>query len=73
MSRLAADANEFQIKKNRDGEQKLIDELEDSGMEVNELSDEEKDAFRAKLGPIYSEYRKVWGPDMSDAFIPKGL
>ena len=42
-------------------------------MEVNELSDEEKDAFRAKLKPIYSEYRKVWGPDMSQAFIPKGL
>lgn len=73
VSRLAADANEFQISKNRDGEQKLIAELKDSGMEVNELSDDEKDAFREKLQPIYAKYRKVWGSDMSDAFIPKGL
>ena len=42
-------------------------------MEVNELSDDEKDAFREKLQPIYAKYRKVWGSDMSDAFIPKGL
>src|SRR5699024_3043110 len=73
VTRLAREANEFQIEKNRDREEKLIGELEDSGMEVNTLSAEEKDAFRAKLSPIYSEYRDVWGPDMSQAFIPKGL
>src|SRR5699024_12559988 len=73
VTRLAREANEFQIEKNRDREEKLIGELEDSGMEVNALSAEEKDAFRAKLSPIYSEYRDVWGPDMSQAFIPKGL
>ncbi|MCD1286175.1 C4-dicarboxylate ABC transporter substrate-binding protein [Brevibacterium sp. CCUG 69071] len=73
VGRLAADANEFQIQKNRDGEAKLIEELEAAGMEVNELSDAEKDEFREALKPIYSEYRKVWGDDMSRAFIPEGL
>ena len=73
VTRLAGETNEFQIEKNRDREAELIAELKDSGMEVNELSDEEKDAFRAKLSPLYDEYRKVWGPDMAQAFIPKGL
>src|SRR5699024_12316943 len=73
VTRLAGETNEFQIEKNRDREAELIGELKDSGMEVNELSDEGKDAFRAKLSPLYDEYRKVWGPDMAQAFIPKGL
>lgn len=73
VSRLADDANEFQIKKNRDGEEKLIKELKDGGMEVNELTEAEKDEFRTTLEPLYAEYRKIWGQDMSEAFIPEGL
>lgn len=73
MSHLADDANEFQIKKNRDGEEKLIKELKDGGMEVNELTEAEKDEFRTTLEPLYAEYRKIWGQDMSEAFIPEGL
>lgn len=73
VSRLAADANKFQIKSNRDGAEKIIGELKDSGMEINKLSDSEKDAFRSDLKPLYKKYRAVWGKDMSDAFIPEGL
>ncbi|MDN6667501.1 MAG: DctP family TRAP transporter solute-binding subunit [Brevibacterium sp.] len=73
VSRLAEDTNEFQIAQNRDGEKKQIQELKDSGMEVNELTDAEKDEFREKLQPIYQKYRSIWGKDMSEAFIPEGL
>ncbi|MDN5586119.1 MAG: DctP family TRAP transporter solute-binding subunit [Brevibacterium sp.] len=73
VSRLADDTNKFQIKENRDREKELIAELEDSGMEVNRLTDSEKKEFRRELKPLYAQYREIWGKDMSEAFIPEGL
>lgn len=73
VTRLAGDANEFQIQSNRDREAELIDELKASGMQVNELSDDEKEAFRQSLGPLFDRYREIWGPELSSVFIPEGV
>ncbi|RBP65060.1 tripartite ATP-independent transporter DctP family solute receptor [Brevibacterium sanguinis] len=73
VARLAADANEFQISQNREREEKLLAELKDKGMEVNELTDEQKEAFRTSLAPRFEEYRTIWGPEMAQVFIPEGL
>lgn len=73
VSRLSAETNEFQISENREREEKLVQELKDKGMEVNELSAEDKEAFRTSLSALFKEYRSIWGPEMSQVFIPEGV
>lgn len=72
VKRLAADANEFQVQQNRDLEAQELGELEGAGMQVNEMTDEEKERFKAELAPLYEKYREVWGPTLSAEFIPEG-
>ncbi len=73
VTRLAGETNEFQIQSNREREAELVAELEDAGMQVNELSSEEKDGFRQSLAPLFEKYRRIWGPELSAEFIPEGL
>lgn len=69
----AAAANAFQIEENRAVEEQQLSELEDAGMEITELDDAEKEAFKGELTGLYEQYRSIWGPEMSEHFIPEGM
>lgn len=68
MKEAAAAANEYQIEETRKREQKQIEELKESGMEVYELSQEEKETFKESMQPIYDQYKSVWGEELLNAF-----
>ncbi|RYG72956.1 DctP family TRAP transporter solute-binding subunit [Lentibacillus lipolyticus] len=64
----AADANAYQIELAQELEKEQIAELEEKGMEIYELSAEEKQAFREAAKPIYDKYESVWGEELLNAF-----
>ncbi|GGJ94837.1 exported protein [Lentibacillus kapialis] len=68
MKEAAAAANKYQIEETRKREEKQIEELKESGMEVYELSQEEKEPFKEAMQPIYDQYKSVWGEDLLNAF-----
>ncbi|SFA76211.1 tripartite ATP-independent transporter solute receptor, DctP family [Lentibacillus halodurans] len=68
MKEAAAAANEYQIEETRKREEKQIEELKESGMEVYELSQEEKETFKETMQPIYDQYESVWGEELLNAF-----
>ncbi|WP_205439396.1 DctP family TRAP transporter solute-binding subunit [Halobacillus ihumii] len=64
----AADANAWQIEQAQKLEAEQLKELEASGMEIYELSKEEKEAFKKIAQPIYDKYKEVWGEELLKAF-----
>ena len=44
--------------------QAFVDKLKSEGVEVNELSDEQKGAFKTALEPLYTKYRESFGKDL---------
>jgi tripartite ATP-independent transporter DctP family solute receptor len=43
-----------------------LDELEELGLEINEVTDEQKDVFLEEMQPIYEEYEDIVGKDLID-------
>ncbi len=39
-------------------------EMEEYGLQVNDVSDEEKQVFREKAEPVYEKYREMLGPEL---------
>ena len=68
MQEAAADANAYQIKLAQELESEQLKELEESGMEIYTLNEEEKEAFRKVVEPIYEQYKSVWGEELLNAF-----
>lgn len=66
----AAEANDYQIKLNRD---KAEDQLADlkKEMTVTELTPEQVDAFRKAMSPVYDKYESEWTPEIFDKVQPK--
>jgi len=63
----ATAANEYQVKLSREKESQQIAELEQL-MEVHYPTEEELNAFKEKVSPIYEKYGPVWGQELLDAF-----
>lgn len=72
VTRLAEDSADFQIEENRRLEADELTELEAAGMEINELTDEQKAEFQDASAGLYERYRRIWGEELSNAFIPEG-
>ena len=44
----------------------VVAKLQDAGMEVNELTDEQYQAFVDAVKPMYDEYKQQWGTEIFD-------
>ena len=44
--------------------ERYIELLEEEGMQVNRLNDEQKAAFRQELEPMYEKYRAQYGEEV---------
>lgn len=66
----AAEANEYQIKQNRDKADEQLAELKES-MTVTELTPEQVKAFREAMAPIYDKYESEWTPEIFDKVQPQ--
>ena len=44
----------------------FVKKLEDEGMEVNYLTDEQQKAFVEKVQPMYDKYKAEWGEEIFD-------
>ncbi|MDK8347419.1 DctP family TRAP transporter solute-binding subunit [Brevibacterium sp. UMB1308A] len=68
----AQKANTFQINENRKQESIKLQEMEESGIQAYEMTDDEVEQFRASLAPLYDKYRDIYGDELSKEFIPEG-
>jgi len=60
-------AGDYATKLDADNQMQIIQQLEELGMEVNNIAD--KSSFIDKVAPIYSEYRDEIGGEIIDAFM----
>src|SRR5699024_10206139 len=60
----AKEANEYQIEETRKLEEKQMKELKEKGMEIYELNDKEKEAFKEALEQVYDKYKSEWDEDV---------
>ena len=44
----------------------VVAKLQEAGMEVNELTDEQYQAFVDAVQPMYDEYKQQWGTEIFD-------
>lgn len=65
----AQEAAAFQIDLNRQEEAEAIAFLEEQGMEVISLTDEEVDAFRELMAPVYEKHTPIVGEDLMNLFM----
>lgn len=70
VTRLGAEAAEYQVEIAREKEKKQIKELEDKGMQFYYPTDEDIEAFKETVQPIYDKYEDIWGKDLLEAFTP---
>lgn len=68
--RLGAEAAAYQVEITREREIEQIEELKDKGMQFYTPTDEEIEAFRETVEPIYEKYESIWGEDLLEAFTP---
>lgn len=54
---------------NRDQEAKGRDFLAENGMEVNDLTEEQREAFRVLTEPVIKEYRETLGEELVDGLL----
>ncbi len=60
----AAKYREYQRKLNAEQEGAMLDKLKATGMKVNEVTPEEKEAFIEKTLPVYDQFEKELGKDL---------
>lgn len=64
----ATDAMDYQREVVKREDNELVPVLEDEGMDVTKLSDEQIDVFRKSLEPVYNEYKEELGADFVERF-----
>jgi TRAP-type C4-dicarboxylate transport system substrate-binding protein len=52
-----------------DEEGNMLEELRKSGMEVNELTDAEKEEFKRQVMPVYEMFKDRVGDDLMNAVL----
>ncbi|MFD2044576.1 DctP family TRAP transporter solute-binding subunit [Ornithinibacillus salinisoli] len=70
ITKLGAEAAEYQVELARDKEAEQISELEDKGMQFYYPTDEELTMFKETVQPVYDKYEDIWGADLLEAFTP---
>jgi len=58
----------YQVEINRAETDEGVAFLEEKGMEITALTDEQIAEFQAKMGPVYDKYEEIVGKDLMDAF-----
>ncbi|MFF5996598.1 DctP family TRAP transporter solute-binding subunit [Lysinibacillus sp. KU-BSD001] len=66
--RLGKEAAAYQVQLNRERSAEQLEELKEKGMEVNELTDEQLQAFKDASQAVYDKYTAIWGEDLLKAF-----
>ncbi|MFP3919801.1 DctP family TRAP transporter solute-binding subunit [Lysinibacillus telephonicus] len=66
--RLGKEAADYQKQLAREKEAQQLSELEEKGMKVNKLTEEQVQAFKDASQPIYDKYKDIWGEDLLKAF-----
>jgi TRAP-type C4-dicarboxylate transport system substrate-binding protein len=61
---------DWQINSEVNDNQKFIDKLKEAGMEINEVSAENKQKFVEKVAPMYVQYEKELGAEIFDIIEP---
>ena len=51
-----------------ENESDIVEQLKKQGVEIDELTDDEKEAFKEACSGIYDEYADVVGQDVIDLF-----
>lgn len=64
MDEASIEFREYQRQLSAEQDAKFLDELKKNGMEVNELTSEQKEAFRQAALPIYDKYASEIGEDL---------
>lgn len=64
MDEASIEFREYQRQLSAEQDAKFLDELKNNGMEVNELTAEQKEAFRQAALPIYDKYASEIGEDL---------
>jgi len=62
----AVEASTYQIQLSREAARTKLGLLKEKGMVVTELTPEQLQAFRDKMGPIYTEYEPIIGKELLD-------
>lgn len=64
----ASDALEWGNEYLAENESDIVEQLKKQGVEIDELTDDEKEAFKEACSGIYDEYADVVGQDVIDLF-----
>ncbi|SET07896.1 tripartite ATP-independent transporter solute receptor, DctP family [Natronincola peptidivorans] len=67
-SEAAEEASAYQVQLNREAEAANLQFLIDQGMTVTELTDEQIEAFRQKVIPVYEAHEEIIGKELMDMF-----
>lgn len=68
--RLGKEAADYQVELAREKEAEQIKELEERGMTFYYPTEEEIEAFRETVQPVYDKYESIWGKELLEAFQP---
>ena len=68
ISNCASDALEWGNEYLAENESDIVEQLKKQGVEIDELTDDEKEAFKEACSGIYDEYADVVGQDVIDLF-----
>lgn len=68
--RLGKEAAAYQVKIAREKEASQIGDLKSKGMNVYTPTEEELEAFKKVVQPVYDKYTDIWGEDLLKAFTP---
>ncbi|MFL1997658.1 DctP family TRAP transporter solute-binding subunit [Lysinibacillus irui] len=68
--RLGKEAAAYQVKIAREKEASQIEDLKSKGMNVYTPTEEELEAFKKVVQPVYDKYTDIWGEDLLKAFTP---
>ncbi|PAD92457.1 DctP family TRAP transporter solute-binding subunit [Shouchella clausii] len=69
ISRLAEEANAYQIEVARNKEERQLKELKEKGMDIYYPTDEEIQQFRDAAQPVYEHFEDIWGKENMQTFL----
>ncbi|MGB9813904.1 MAG: TRAP transporter substrate-binding protein DctP [Thermovenabulum sp.] len=65
----AQEARDFNRQRAEEQNQKFLEEMKAKGLQVIELTPEEKAAFQEKMKPVWAKFENVIGKDLIDAIV----
>lgn len=65
----AQEARDFNRQRAEEQNQKFLDQMKSKGLQVTELTPEQKAAFQEKMKPVWAKFENVIGKDLIDAVV----